>query len=633
MMSGWLLITNHGGGFKNQVDKFKKAFSITGSPPLQVKIIELGQGNALLSWAWSSHQGHFPDMIAYLNDSKKRLILIEGAVTDLGAYGPADTNQVLTAKKISDLWNTGGKDILAELNGSFSIVIFNVPDKETVCITDRIASRCLWYSKEKDTLYFGNFPSTIAIFRKEINLDGAGLWALLATSRPIADHSLFYEIRSLQAGQIGYFDSSGKKSVIDWYELRYQPEKNVSANEWGEKIASGLKESAHRVVNYSSPPYLFLSGGLDSRIAAAAFGSAVKTLTLTTHPNMNSRIAEKVARKLDIQHKTIIRDAYYYLDSMTAAALVSSGNYSITHAHFINAVIEITRENQNASFLLGDLLENFNVHYFKPGVVNDLHHMNVPVEDLPGMFNKLYSYSYQDFNEIEGLLNPGIAGQCRQNWSDELMALAKRVSLVSERQEDVLDALFRWYNNNFCPTNLMYDCMKPFAEVRNLMFDRFMIDLVLRVPAALKTRGILHRKVLKYLDNGLLFIPNANFWLPPIVPEVMNKITSKIRPVLGNLRRKIIAIGKGKTSPIAKTEGSWHMSHEWYRKDPAYKGFIQSILFSNKAIPGEILSNKMIQNYWNEFQAGDISKTFIIDVLLVLGLIHQRIPARGIKFY
>lgn len=631
-MSGWILIINGSRAFEKQVDKFKNVFSIEGHPPLQIKKTGIGKGNVLLSWAWTNRD-HFADIAVYLSDSKQWLILIAGVVTDLGTYGPADTDQVKTAKKILELWNSRGKDILAELNGSFSILIFNRIANKTVCITDRIASRSQWYSKEKDTLYFGNFPSTIAIFRKEINLDGAGLWALLAASRPIAGHSLFYEIRSLQAGQIGYFDSSGKKSVIDWYELRYQPEKKVSANEWGEQIAGGLKASAERVVRYSSTPYLFLSGGLDSRIAAAAFGSAVKTVTLTSHPNMNSRIAEKVAKRLNIRHKTIIRDPYYYLDSFTAAALLSSGNYSITHAHFINAVIKITRETQNASFLLGDLLENFNKHYFKPGVVKEFHHKNVPVKDLPGMFNKLYSYSYKDFDEIENLINPGIAGQCRQNWSDELMELVKRVSPVSEHREDVLDALFRWYNNNFCPTNLMNDCMKPLGEVRNLMFDRFMIDLVLRVPAAVKTRGILHRKVLKCLDNGLLFIPNSNFWLPPIVPEVMNKITGKIRPALGNFRRKIIAIGKRKTGPIVKTEGSWHMPHEWYRKDPKYKSFIHSILFSNKAIPGEILSNKMIQNYWHEFQAGDIFNTFIIDTLLTFGLIHQRIPARGIKFY
>jgi hypothetical protein len=631
-MSGWILIINGSRNFEKQVDKFKNVFSIEGFPALQIKNTGIGEGNVLLAWGWP-HRDHFADITVYLSDSKDRLILIAGVVTDLGAYGPADMNQLITAKRILALWDSVGKDILSELNGSFSILIFNCIANETVCITDRIASRALWYSKEKDTCYFGNFPSAIAIFRDQIHLDGAGLWAMLGTSRPIADHSLFYEIRSLQSGQIMYVDRSGKKSVIDWHELRYQPGKNVSTNEWGEQIASGLKESAHRVVKYSSTPYLFLSGGLDSRIAAAAFGSAVKTLTLTTHPNMNSRIAEKVARKLDIRHKTIIRDPYYYLDSFTAAALVSSGNYSIAHAHFINAVIEITRENQNASFLLGDLLENFNKHYFKPGVLKDLHHMNLPVEDLPGIFNKLYSYSYKDFDELEGLINSGIARQCRQNWSDELMALAKRVSSVSEHREDVLDALFRWYNNNFCPTNLMHDCMKPFAEVRNLMFDRFMIDLVLRVPAALKTRGILHREILKSLHRDLLFIPNANFWLPPIVPEAMNKITRKIRPILGNFRRKIIAIGKEKTIPIVKTEGSWHMPHEWYRKDPKYKSFIQSILFSNKAIPGEILSDKMIQNYWHEFQAGDISKTFIIDALMTIGLIHQRIPARGIKFY
>jgi asparagine synthetase B (glutamine-hydrolysing) len=523
--------------------------------------------------------------------------------------------------------------MLTGLNGSFSLVIFNPKANQTVGITDRIASRALWYSREGRTGYFSNFPSAAAILRDDVHLDGAGLWALLGTSRPIAGHSLFYETRSLQAGQIGCFDRTGKKSIGDWYELRYKPEKDVSPREWGERIAHGLKESAGRVLKYSAPPYLFLSGGLDSRIAAGAFGGSIKSLTLTTHANMNSRIAENVARRSGIQHQTITRDPYYYLDSFAAAALVGSGNYSISHAHFIKAIITITRKDSPASFLLGDLLENFNGHYFKPAALNGFSHMNIPVEELPAIFNKLYSYSYKDFNQIEGLINPGFASQCRRNWSDELIALAQRVRSVSGRQEDVLDALFRWYNNNFCPTNLMLDCMKPFAEVRNLMFDNSMIDLLLRVPAELKTRGLLHRRILKALDSGLLFIANSNFWLPPIVPDGMNRLASKIRPVLGKARRRLIRMGKRKTGPIVKTEGSWHMAHEWYRKDSKYKDFIQRILFDDNAIPGEILDKKAIETHWREFQAGDLSKTFMVDTLLALGLLLQRIPARGIKFY
>ena len=628
-MSGWVLMVNGSERFEKQVSRFKKVFSVKGLPPLQTKKIEIGKGNMLLSWAWGNRE-YFPDLTVYVNDTKDKLILMEGVVTDLGAYGQADTDQVLTAKKILDLWNSGGKDIPAELNGSFSIVIFDVPNKETVCVTDRIASRALWYSREKYTWYFGNFPAAVAIFREEIHLDGAGLWSLLATSRPIAGRSLFYEVRSLQAGQTGYFDASGEQSIVDWYELRYKPEKNVSTNEWGERITGGLRESAGRISAYSSAPYLFLSGGLDSRIAAGAFDSAVKTLTLTTRPNMNTRVAERVAQKLGIEHKTIIRDACYYLDTFTTAALISGGNYNISHAHFIKPVINITAEKGKAAFLLGDLLENFNKHYFKSGIIKILN--NLQREDFPALFNRLYSYSYGNFDEIEGLLNPWNAKKCRQNWSDELIALSKKVYGVSDDTRDVLDALFRWYNNNFCPTNLMHDCMKPFAEVRNLMVDNHMIDLVLRVPSAIKTRGGLHQKTLKYLDKGLLFIPDSNFWLPPMVPEGLKKIAKRIRPILGKTRRKILSIRKGSNRPVVKTEGSWHMLHELFRKDTRYKHFIQNILFDNEAIPGEIFDSKSIQKHWREFLAGDLSRTFIVHGLLTFGLVHQLIPARGITF-
>ncbi len=629
-MSGWILIVNRSKAFENQADKFKKVFSSQGLGSLQIEKTEIGKGNVFLSWAWTGGRV-FPDLTVSLDDTKDQLIVIDGVVTDLGAYGQAETDRLMTAQKVLKLWNSKGKDILPELNGSFSIIIFSRISNETICVTDRIASRALWYSKEKDTLYFANFPSTIAAFRQEISLDGAGLWALLATSRPIADHGLFYEVRSLQARQVGWFNDSGKRTVTDWFQLRYQQEGGVSASEWGARIAAGLRESSQRIKKFSPfPLYLFLSGGLDSRIAAGVFGSAVKTLTLTTQPNMNSRLAERVARRLGIEHETIIRDPYYYLDSFPAAALLGGGNYNITHAHFIKPAKEITAAQGVVTFLLGDLLENFNKHYFKAGITKNLN--NIQVEDLPAIFNRLYSYSHIPFNEVESFLIPAVARKCRQNWGDELVALGKKVNAVSGDTSDVLDALFRWYNNNFCPTNLMHECIKPFAEVRNLMYDNFMIDLVLRVPPSDKTRGILHRKILKCLDRGLPLIPDSNFWLPPIVPGGMNKLARKIRPILGNLRRKMISIRSGGNSPVAKTEGSWHMMHELFRKDPKYKDFIQNVLFDRQAIPGDILDSERIRCCWNDFQAGDVSKNFLINMFLTFGLIQRLLPTRGIKF-
>ena len=55
----------------------------------------------------------------------------------------------------------------------------------------------------------------------------------------------------------------------------------------------------------TSEPYLFLSGGLDSRIAAAAYGEPLKTVTLYSKPNMETKLAYLTSKILGLEHKSI----------------------------------------------------------------------------------------------------------------------------------------------------------------------------------------------------------------------------------------------------------------------------------------------------------------------------------------
>jgi len=626
-MSGWIAIIGDTGSIDYQVNRFKKIFNVDGVPNLKYTLQKYSAHSCILSWMWG-HSDIFPDLTIVENKKTGQVILLDGLITDMGKFGPADVNSKLTSQAILKFWNTEGEKFIEELNGTFALVIIDYNKAKTISISDRIASRSIWYSATKKTQYFGNFPSAVAaVYDEPLHLDAAALWSLIATSRPVGNHSIYEELKSLQAGQVGYFHNNNKMDIKNWYELRYQPDNSFKHGQCGEMLADKLKTSAERIIHHSPTSYLFLSGGMDSRVAAAAFGEKIKTITLTTERNMNSRISEKVAATLNIKHKTVLRDPYWYLDSFEAAALISGGNYNISHAHFIKPVQEIVEEDPEASFLLGDMLENFNKHYFKPifRTADD-----IKPEKIPGIFNHLYSFSHKHRPEVKQLFQSELGEKCHQSWSQGMLQLAESVTRVSTDHRDYMDALFRWSNTNFCPTYLMFDCIKPLAKINNLMFNNDLLDVLFKIPAEIKSKDILHNLVLKNLNKRLLYIPNSNFWLPPIFPGWAEKMTQKIRPILGKTRRKFISIYK--KGPIIKTEGSWHMNHVWYRKDSKYREFISDILFDKRALPDDIFNRNYIKKIWYQFQNGDISRVYEINVLLSFGLLNKKIASNGIRF-
>ena len=173
----------------------------------------------------------------------------------------------------------------------------------------------------------------------------------------------------------------------------------------------------------------------------------------------------------------------------------------------------------------------------------------------------------------------------------------------------------------------MLECISPLANQRNLMFDNDLFSLYLRTPANLRGADRLHRWTLWHLDKALAVIPNSNSWLPPMAPRGMQTFARKVRPVIGRLRRRAISTHQKK--PVVKTEGSWHMLHEWYRKDPRHIEFIEDCLNDEEALPSEIFDRQGIRNSWHLFLQGDLKRWFEIDMLISFGVLHRRVPTSG----
>lgn len=322
-MGGWILAYGDVDNFSSRVNNFSKIFAVAGVPPLNIECQSIGDAHLLL-WSWSKPP--VPDIAVAGDANNKEVLVLHGAVTDFGKFNRV-SNALSAGDKIASLWRQHGEATVPELNGSFSLAVFNLVGGTTTLFTDRFASRPIWFSREKKTWYAGNFPAAIAAIRQtRPHIDPAGLWSLFVTSRHVGTRGIFCEIQNMQAGQKVVLKNDDSCCTTRWFHLRYTPKEGISPQAWGEHIAQSLHHSAKRLNAVSHELHLFLSGGLDSRIAAGALGNGLKTHTLTTHYNMNARIAEKVAGHLKVDHQTVFRTPYWYLDTFEAAALIGGGN-------------------------------------------------------------------------------------------------------------------------------------------------------------------------------------------------------------------------------------------------------------------------------------------------------------------
>ncbi len=310
----------------------------------------------------------------------------------------------------------------------------------------------------------------------------------------------------------------------------------------------------------------------------------------------------------------------------TASALLSGGSYNVHHAHFYQAIPRLPVV-AGEHFLLGDLAENFNEHYWK---IDDADAATLTVDDMVGRYHELDKYAHKTPAQLKRLFAGTTAERLQKEWAAVYRGVVESAFACSDDPRDVFDAVFRWYDNYFCPTNLMLECLKPVAGHANLMFDNRMLDLLRQVPAGLKSKGVLHKKILRALDPGLLWIPNSNFWLPPAFPAWMEEanrgLRRGLRPLVAALRGKPKAQGGRMASP-----GSWHVMYHWYWHDPAHRDFLHGLIEDQDALPAELFDREALRASVAAFEAGDVKRHYELYPLISFGLLHKQLPAAGFQ--
>lgn len=624
-MGGWITEFGISSDFEERLARFEKTFAVSGVPGLRVEKYKHTNHTRTIMWAWNNFR--VPDI--YVKQTNEGVcVVLCGVITDLGHYGSVPSNQETAAEQVLRLWLEHRENFIEELNGSFSCLFYEPERNEATLYTDRFASRPLWFTKENNMWIIGNFPSAITAVRKNSpKIDPVGLWSLFHTGRHLGKHGLYSQTHCLLAGEKAVLSKASQPVVSKWIQRRYVPDRTVQTSEWGARIADVLKESSRLYKRACMAPYIFLSGGLDSRIAAAAFSEPLKSVSLASVPNVETRIASAVSKVIGIGHQSIIRSPYWYLDTLDAAALISAGNFLTCHTHFIVPASEIAAQIKDAEFLLGDLLENFNKHYFlQPNGQSLIYEP----ESLMEILHSSVPYTIKDTRRLGVHFREQVRQRIERIYRETLKDYANSLMDVSEDDADRMDTFLRWAGVSVTPTFNMITCLRTLVGERNIFFDNEVNEISLKIPSALRGAGVLHKWTLYHFNKILPFIPDANTFLPPIVPNVIAAFAKKVRPTLGRIRRG--AFYKSKNKPALNTSGSWVMMHEMYRKDPQYRGKIEEVANDESIFPAEIFDNSRIRKTLEEYFAGDISLHMEINALLSFGILSRLLPCSGIEF-
>jgi hypothetical protein len=306
--------------------------------------------------------------------------------------------------------------------------------------------------------------------------------------------------------------------------------------------------------------------------------------------------------------------------------LISSGIYLNQHAHFMAPVQKVALADPDSEFFLGDLLENFNKHYFylPPGA-----HLSFSPETVGEALFRYTPYRIKEVHRLGRLFNRAIEAKLRTAFQTTLKEYAASVWDISENPADRLDMLLRWANVGVTPTFNMITCLWPLVKERNLYFDNDIDATSLKIPALLRGKGLLHKWILFHLDKKLSLLPDANTFLPPLFPVRAKNLAKKVRPWIGRLRR---LPWDNKASRLRLgTSGSWPLLHELYRKDVRYRDQIERLIFDLDIFPPDIFDVREIKKTWEVFLAGDLGLSFEVETLRSFGSLQRIIRSPHIS--
>lgn len=481
------------------------------------------------------------------------------------------------AASLLRLYLESGLGFLPSLRGSYTGLILDSRDNQAHLFNDRRASRPLYYRQDEDcSLLAGPEVAQLARVAPPLQeIDPVAVCEFLIFASYYNDRTLFPTIKKLPPASVMSLRPDSM-AIHRYWLIQIEPDKDTgNEDKWAEEALALFNQSTKRLLAHQARPFLYLSGGIDSRVILGSLrenGFLIPAVTYGTQEGDDAPIARELA------HHCGLPFTYFPISTKDP------------QEHFVDAALRAdcraeTIDTPSLGLIQNQLAEQFG--QFIQGDKSFLgNHANTPDEAL----EQAGVLSFAHAHRLGDLLDPTVFRRARSSIEHTLHDLWSAGSTIDP--QDLRDKVYyeqRLVNrqNAFTAANLRQ------LEQARPWLDEDLVDFLFSIPGDLRTSKRIAKKMLEMAHPDLAnfrlankdSIPQARTYRqsipsnPALVQFIRVQFREKLDPRLAalfrsdNLTTLMDSLLFGKAYPIPHVRwwdmfpGMWRFAASRYHND------------------------------------------------------------------
>jgi hypothetical protein len=145
-MAGWILNSSRDIPYiENRISVFAARTRHILNEELSIKQISITEDSYLVFWSFRN-DNHFPDLQFCKNKDNGLFVLVDGSIKAIEGFDKNTLKEKGAAFIFADNWRKIKDNLIISADGTFSICVVDMNEKNISLFTDRLASRSIWIS-------------------------------------------------------------------------------------------------------------------------------------------------------------------------------------------------------------------------------------------------------------------------------------------------------------------------------------------------------------------------------------------------------------------------------------------------------------------------------------------------------
>ncbi|WP_341328170.1 asparagine synthase-related protein [Methylotuvimicrobium sp. KM2] len=185
---------------------------------------------------------------------------------------------------IVENYQAKGADFIKDMQGAFTLMLFDESEKRLLLATDRLGQNNLYYAQTPNGIVFGSTADSV-ITHPEVSseISRQSIYDYVYFHHCPSPHTIYRQVQKLEGGQLLTYQD-GKIALQYYWVPVFSEQGAYSLEKSGQELRNEIIEAVRQSAADSNVTGAFLSGGLDSSSVAGALSKVypeqAKTFTM-----------------------------------------------------------------------------------------------------------------------------------------------------------------------------------------------------------------------------------------------------------------------------------------------------------------------------------------------------------------